>query len=162
LGPSRNILKKEISRYNHNMSHPRYPRSAYEKTHGLVYFARMIDKIRLHHAGDLPKAYFPYLGEGFDGRCCRFLAIDYDALQERVLKGGSNEDILNWCFETGRHPTEEQIAIWNAFATKRGWRDEIDGGTEILEKHKAEADLKHRTDIVTFFDFYDVDEKRRP
>jgi hypothetical protein len=144
------------------MSQPRFPRSAYEKTHGLVYFARMVDKIRLQASDDLPEEYHSYLGEGFDGRCCRFLAVEYPQLRERVLKGGSNEDILDWCFSEGRHPTDEQIAIWNAFATKRGWRDDIDGGTEILEKHKATAGLEHRHDLVTFFDFYDVDEKRRP
>jgi Domain of unknown function (DUF5069) len=30
-------------------------RSAYKKVDGIVYFARMIDKIRLHQAGMLPE-----------------------------------------------------------------------------------------------------------
>jgi Domain of unknown function (DUF5069) len=66
-------------------------RSAYEKVDGIVYFGRMIDKIRLHQAGKLPEDYLPYLGacasQAFDGRCCRFLQVDYSQLTEAV-KGG--------------------------------------------------------------------------
>ena len=44
---------------------------------GLVYFGRMLDKIRLHAAGQLPAAYQANLGDAqtyvLDGRCCRFL-----------------------------------------------------------------------------------------
>jgi len=59
-------------------------RSPYDTVAGIVYFGRMIDKMRLHAAGDLPADYHPFLGGAnpysFDGRCCRFLRIDYDAL----------------------------------------------------------------------------------
>jgi len=34
-------------------------RSPYDKVDGLVYFGRMIDKIRLHTAGKLPAEYVP-------------------------------------------------------------------------------------------------------
>ncbi len=34
------------------------PCSDYQKTRGLIYFARMLDKIRLHAAGQLPPDYF--------------------------------------------------------------------------------------------------------
>jgi len=36
-------------------------RSPYEKVGGIVYFGRMIDKIRLHEAGQLPPEYIEYL-----------------------------------------------------------------------------------------------------
>ncbi len=59
-------------------------RSPYELVGGLVYFGRMIDKIRLHSAGMLPAEYQALLGaansRSFDARCCRFLQIDYPAL----------------------------------------------------------------------------------
>jgi len=75
----------------------RPPRSAYDRVGGLVYFARMLDKIRLHAAGRLPEAYHKNLGIGFDGRSVRFLHVDYPALRDRVLLGGTDEEILQWC-----------------------------------------------------------------
>jgi gluconokinase len=44
------------------------PRSPYDALRGLVYFPRMLDKIRIHAAVGLPEAYIAPLGEGFDGR----------------------------------------------------------------------------------------------
>ena len=52
------------------------PRSPYDLTGGLVYFARMLHKIRLHNAKQLPTDYHEHLGKGMDGRCCRFLGIE--------------------------------------------------------------------------------------
>jgi hypothetical protein len=139
-----------------------YPRSAYETVGGLVYFARMLSKIRLHAAGDLPADYHPNLGKAFDGRCCRLLKVDYPGLRARVLQGGTDEEILQWCFAQGRHPTEEEIVIWNGFMRKRGWRDEADGSTGELEAYKTRSHLAQRHDILTFFDYYEVDEGRKP
>jgi hypothetical protein len=138
------------------------PRSAYDRTAGLVYFARMLDKIRLHAAEALRADFHANLGAGFDARCCRLLGIDYGALRERVLAGGDDEEILAWCCATGVKPGEEQTLVWNKFMEKRGWRDEDDGSTQELEAYKAASGLAHRTDLVTFFDYYEVDEGRRP
>ena len=138
------------------------PRSAYDRTGGIVYFARMLQKIRLRAAGTLPPDYHANLGSGFDGRCCRFLGVDYAALRERVLAGGADDEILAWCFERGPRPNDEQILIWNKFMLKRGWRDEEDGSTQELQKYKASSGLADRDDILTFFDYYEVDEGRKP
>jgi len=138
-----------------------YPRSAYDQVGGIVYFARMMDKIRLFAAGELPADYYPNLGKGFDGRCTRFLKVDYAALRQRVLQGGTDEEILEWCFANGRRPGEEDILAWNSFMRKRGWRDE-ERITRELEDYKAKSGLAERTDILTFFDYYEVDEHRKP
>lgn len=139
------------------------PRSAYDRTGGIVYFARMLHKIRLRAAGTLSPDYHANLGAGFDGRCCRFLGVEYPALRERVLGGrGTDEDILAWCCEHGRRPTDEQVLIWNKFMTKRGWRDEDDGSSQELQRYKVGSGLAHRDDLVTFFDYYEVDEGRKP
>lgn len=45
-------------------------------------------------------------------------AAEYGRLVERTLQGGSNEEILEWCFNTGRRRDEEEIMIWNAFLSK--------------------------------------------
>ena len=45
---------------------------------------------------------------------------------------------------------------------KRGWRDEDAGSTQELGRYKASSGLAHRADIVTFFEYYEVDEGRKP
>jgi hypothetical protein len=128
-------------------------RSSYEKIGGIVFFGRMLDKIRLHAQGKLPVGY--NRGFGLDGRCFRFLHVEYAALVERTLQGGTDEEILGWCFQNGRRPNEEEIEIFNEFMTKRGWRDDA---SESLIKSKSESGFAHRDDIQTFFDFHKADE----
>ena len=132
-------------------------RSSYEKVGGIVYFGRMVDKIRLRFAGRLPEGY--NLGTKvwtwFDARCTRFLAVNYEALVERVLAGGTDEEILAWCFKQGRRPSEEEIEIWNEFMTKRGWRD---SSSAVLAEAKRVHGFAHRDDIQTAFDVHRADE----
>jgi hypothetical protein len=79
-----------------------------------------------------------------------------------VLQGGADDEILAWCFAQGRHPTEEEFLVWNSFMRKRGWRDEADATTQELENYKAKSGLAQRRDLLTFFDYYEVDEGRKP
>jgi hypothetical protein len=132
-------------------------RSPAVKVGGLGYFGRMLDKIRVHARGELPEEYQPNLGKGFDRKCVEFLRIDYAALAERVIEGGSDEEILAWCFERGRNPNEREIYFWNEFMRKCGWNDDI---SETLTRRKKEAGLADRTDIETMFQFIDADEGR--
>jgi len=137
------------------------PCSDYQETKDLIYFARMLDKIRLHAAGRLPPDYFVGVEDPtfFDSRCIRFLGINYDDLVERTLQGGSDEDILEWCFARGRKPSDEELSIWNAFISKRGWRDEA--STELAEAKKRSG-LGDRNDIQTWVDLHDAEEGRTP
>jgi len=134
-------------------------RSAYEEVGGIVYFGRMLDKIRLKARGELPADYNVGTREwyDFDSRCTRFLKIRYSALKARTLQGGSDLQILRWCFRNGRKPGREEIEIWNTFMRKRGW---MDGSSTGLESDKRAAGLEARADIVTWFDLFDADEER--
>jgi hypothetical protein len=134
-------------------------RSPHEKVGGLSYFGRMLDKIRLHAAAQLPLEYQANLGGGFDGRCVQLLWIDYSALRARVLQGGDDEEILDWCYSQGRKPSAEEMEVWNEFMRKRGWNDEA---TPILHRRLQEGGFEHRTDIQTMFDYIDLDEERDP
>ena len=134
-------------------------RSPSEKVGGLFYFARMLDKIRLHARGKLPSDYHANLGEGFDEKCVKFLSVDYDGLVERVKQGGTDEEILDWCFTIGRKPTADDIYVWNEFMRKRGWNDEV---SEMVLRRKAEGGMTDRSDIQTSFQFIDADEGRLP
>ena len=66
------------------------PISAFISVGGLLYFARMLDKIRKHSRGELREDFHEMLGSGFDGRCCRFFRVDYAAVKARTLKGGTD------------------------------------------------------------------------
>jgi Domain of unknown function (DUF5069) len=134
-------------------------RSPSEKVGGLFYFGRMLDKIRLHARGELPLDYHENLGKGFDEKCATFLQIDYDQLVERVKRGGSDEEILQWCFSVDREPSENELYVWNEFMRKRGWNDEVSG---TLKRRKQEAGMSDRSDIETAFQFIDADEGRLP
>lgn len=134
-----------------------YPRSPFDKTGGIVYFARMLDKIRLHAAGELSADYTENLGTAFDERCTNFLHVAYADLAAQVKAGLDDEAALQWAFEHGRKPSDEEIEIWNDFMRKRGWNDEA---SARLKFRLEEANLIHRTDIQTMFHFIDVDEGR--
>jgi len=133
-------------------------RTSYDKVGGIVFFGRMLDKIRLHAAGKLPAGY--NLGAAdwnwFDARCTRFLGVDYQALAARVLAGGTDQEILEWCFQQGRRPSAEDIEIWNGFMAKHGWRDE---SSEALARAKRDRGFADRDDIQTWFDFHRADEE---
>lgn len=134
-------------------------RSPYLKVGRLVYFGRMLDKIRLHAAGQLPVAeYGENLGIGFDGRCCNFLRIKYDELKARVLAGGTDEQLLAWAHEKGGARTDEECEVWNGFMMKRGWRDAAAGNLANRIKQSA----LESAPIMTMFDYLDFDEGRDP
>ena len=134
-----------------------FPKSAAAEVSGLRYFARMLDKIKVHAKGELPADYQPNLGKGFDKYCINFLGINYEQLVERVKQGGSDEEILQWCFSVGRKPSDDEIYIWNEFMRKRGWNDEA---SETLKRRKKEAGMAGRSEIETMFTFIDADEGR--
>ncbi|HUR58948.1 MAG TPA: DUF5069 domain-containing protein [Opitutaceae bacterium] len=134
------------------------PVSAYVQVGGLYWFARMCDKVRKAARGELHERHVPFLGKGMDDRLCRFLRVDYKAVHARVLAGDDDQAVLAWCQAKGRGIDDNDVLIWNQFASKRGWRDET---TAALEADKAKSGFVHRADLVTFFDFYDVDEGRR-
>jgi hypothetical protein len=132
-------------------------RSPGEKMGGLVHFGRMLDKIRLDARGELPADYQPNLGKGFDAKCCAFLHLDYDELAERVKRGATDGETLDWAFTTGRRPSDDEITMWNEFMRKFGWRDHA---AEILARRKREAGMEDLADIETMFQFIDADEGR--
>ena len=119
----------------------------------------MLDKIRLHAKGELRSDYHANLGKGFDEKCVKFLRVDYDEVVERVKQGGTDKEMLDWCFIVGRKPTEDDIYVWNEFMRKVGWNDEV---SEMVVRRKAEAGMTDRSDIQTSFQFIDADEGRLP
>ena len=134
-------------------------RSCHDAVGGLVYFGRMLDKIRLHAQDKLPPDYTENLGSGFDSRCCNLLHVKYEDVVARVKLGGMDEDVLEWCFEQGRKPTDEELETWNDFMRKRGWNDAV---SQRLTQRVKELSPQWVGKIHTFFDYIEVDEGRPP
>jgi hypothetical protein len=124
----------------------------------MFYFARMCSKIRLHAQGRLPEDYHGMLGQGFDGRTCRYLGVSYEDLRARVLAGDSDAAALDWCFVRGGALTDEETLIYNSFMSKRGWRD--DETDAYIPDMIRQLGLPDDGRIVTDFDLIETDEGR--
>ena len=89
-------------------------RSPFEQVNGLVYFGRMLDKMRLAAAGELPPDWDAARGTkhktSFDSRCCRFLQIDSAVLEAETLKRDKTDaELLVWAFQCGQQQTETKL-----------------------------------------------------
>jgi gluconokinase len=133
-------------------------RSPREKVGGICYFGRMIDKIRLHLEDALPEEYNANFGQirSLDGWLSGFLNLTHRAVVDRVRQGGTDEEILEWCFVQGFRPNETQIHIWNRFAEKLGWRDSA--GATVARVKQAVGPAA--AGVETIFDCLESDEHR--
>lgn len=137
-------------------------RSCYAKVGRLVYFGRMLDKIRLHAAGKLPASHVTNLGEGqalwFDARCCLFLGVPYAEIKARTLSGGNDGEILAWAEARGTPRSDHDCVVWNRFMVKLGWRDDR---SAKLRERVVEFGLSAHP-VETIFDLIEYDEGRDP
>lgn len=137
-------------------------RSPYQKVGRLVYFGRMLDKIRLQQQGRLPSDYQANYSDAnpnvFDARCCRFLGVQHAQIVEQVATGKSDGDVLAWCESKGAKRTDEECDIWNNFMMKRGWRDDA---SQRLKERAIACGVADKG-VDTFFDLIDADEDRDP
>lgn len=134
------------------------PRSPYEKIGGLYYLGRSIDKIRLKQAGQLREDFYELMGKGFDARIMGYLELDYGKFAAFVQSSASDEQCGEYCRQHGRPLNDLTTLIWNDFSSKRGWQD---SATDLLAKFKAESGLAARNDLMTLFEYWEVDEGRK-
>ncbi|CAI4033074.1 hypothetical protein DNFV4_03506 [Nitrospira tepida] len=105
-----------------SMDAPLYPRSPKVLLGGLAHLARLIDKIRLRHAGLIQD--YHYLTTGFDKSLIELLSIDAQAFKQRVLAGGTDEDLLEWVRTCGRTLSEAETRLWTGKVLTAGPADE--------------------------------------
>jgi len=89
---------------------------------GLAHLGRLIDKIRLRHAGHIQD--YNYLTVGFDKYLLEFLNVNGQELEQRVLQGGTDEEILCWITSRGRQFSADEIRTWNDRILAGGPKDE--------------------------------------
>src|SRR5438128_10023471 len=104
------------------MSERKYPKSPKEMTKGMMYFPRMLDKIRLHLKSDLQEDYADNFGRPgtADGACTNFLRVHHRELVKRAKQGGTAAELLGWCLEKGRRLNEAAWFACSRFATQLG------------------------------------------
>lgn len=144
------------------MTQSMYPRSPKALLGGFAHLGRLIDKIRLRHAGQIQD--YNYLTVGFDQYLIDFLGIDAQAFEQRVLVGGTDEELLAWVQSNGRLNTTEQIEQWSRLLLASKPKDEE-------AKRRYQARLQDIADkrgvpvsalspITTWADAIDLDEGR--
>jgi hypothetical protein len=104
------------------MTRQNFPRSPKALLGGIAHLGRFIDKIRLRHAGHIQD--YNYITVGFDKYLADFLAIDAKAFEQRVLAGGTDEELLAWVRIHGRKPSDQEIFQWSQGLLASGPKDE--------------------------------------
>ena len=99
-----------------------YPRSPKAVLGGIAHLGRFIDKIRLRHEGKIQE--YNYITVGFDKFLIEFLQIDPKTFEQRVLAGGTDEDLLGWVKANSRKPSEQEIAQWSQGLLSSGPKDD--------------------------------------
>ena len=99
-----------------------YPRSPKSLLGGIAHLGRFIDKIRLRHAGQIQD--YNYITVGFDKYLIDFLRVDPKAFEQRVLAGGTDEQLLAWVVAHGKPLTSEEIAQWSQGLLSSGPKDD--------------------------------------
>lgn len=99
-----------------------YPRSPKALLGGIAHLGRFIDKIRLRHAGHIQD--YNYITTGFDKYLIEFLGIDAQAFEQRVLAGGTDEELLDWVKANGKPVTEAEIRLFSRNLLKSEPKDD--------------------------------------
>jgi hypothetical protein len=105
-----------------SMAQQMYPRSPKALLGGIAHLGRFIDKIRLRHAGKIQD--YNYITVGFDKYLVDYLRIDPKAFEQRVLAGGTDDELLAWVVAHGKPLTPEEISQWSQDLLASGPKDD--------------------------------------
>ena len=104
------------------MANSPYPRSPKTLLGGIAHLGRFIDKIRLRNAGQIQD--YNYMTVGFDKYLVDFLGIDAKAFEQRVLAGGTDEELLAWVHANGKPVTEAEVRLFSRNLLKAEPKDD--------------------------------------
>lgn len=141
---------------------PTYPRSPKVLLGGIAHLARLIDKIRLRHAGLIQD--YNYVAAGFDKYLLEFLRIDPQEFEQQVLRGGSDEALLAWVTSHGRPLSQEDMTGWTKGLLASGPKD--DNARQRFQTRLADVAAKRGVSVeslpkaTTWVDVIELDEER--
>lgn len=130
-----------------------YPRSIRERLAGYVHLARMIDKCRAFQAGMQGDYIYPC---PLDEQLLRFAGISSEEFS-REVQAKTDREIADWFRTRAAAHTPSEIEAWNDMMLTIGPNTE-DKWT-YFKKTRDGIDPR-RTDITTWADLLDLDEKR--
>ncbi len=104
------------------MTQQTYPRSPKALLGGIAHLGRFIDKIRLRNAGKIQD--YNYITVGFDKYLIEFLGIEAKAFEQRVLAGGTDEELLASVHAHGRQLSEQETTQWSQDLLARSPNDD--------------------------------------
>ncbi|WP_447986226.1 DUF5069 domain-containing protein [Nitrospira sp. Nam74] len=139
-----------------------YPRSPKVLLGGLAHLGRLIDKIRLRHAGQIQD--YNYLMAGFDKYLLDLLGLTGEVLERRVLQGGTDDDIVLWVKSHARPLSDEDIRQWNDRIVTSGPQD--DAACQRFQGRLREVAAKRGVTVdalpavATWADVIELDEGR--
>jgi hypothetical protein len=144
------------------MTQQSYPRSPKAPLGGIAHLGRLIDKIRLRHAGQIQD--YNYITVGFDQYLVEFLGIDAKSFEQRVLAGGTDEELLAWVGANGRKPSEQEIAQWTQVLLASGPKDDaahrrFQGCLQDIANKRGVA-VSSLPSVTTWADVIELDEER--
>jgi hypothetical protein len=128
---------------------PRGPRA---QTAGIVFTARVVDKLRASLPGGEPNGYFPFTG--FSELWAYYTGIDLHELQGVVARAASEPEVEAWIAERTAHVDKAKInGKMERFESSR-MSDEM---RELFERSYP-ADLRERHAVL--FDLFEADDAR--
>ena len=144
------------------MTQQSYPRSPKALLGGIAHLGRLIDKIRLRHAGQIQD--YNYITVGFDKYLVDFLGIDAKAFEQQVLAGVTDEELLAWVKANGRKPSDIEIAQWSHGLLASGPKDEaarqrFQGRLQDIATKRGVA-ASSLPSVATWADVIELDEER--
>lgn len=125
---------------------------------GWMHLPRFIDKIRLHFAGKLHPDYQPNFCKGFDGRWLEAAGVDAKLFLDVVRNSITDGQVCDWALKNANKPESVKAALRERLLNYPK-KDDPEMQAR-LKMRKEQAGLAHRTDIQSFVDFIDADEKR--
>lgn len=135
-----------------------YPRSPRETMAGWTYLPRYVDKIRLHLAGRLHPDYHDNLGKGFDGFWLKSAGVTHEQMVEVVKNSITDGQVCDWVRRNVVKTDADKSVHADYVLSHPRATDET--AVARLQMRKEQSGLAHRTEIKTFADYIDADEKR--
>jgi hypothetical protein len=135
-----------------------YPRSCRETLDGWMHLPRYVDKIRLHLAGRLSPDYQGNLGKGFDGMWLKAAGVTHEQMVAVVKNSITDGEVCDWVRQNVKKTAAEKAAHAQDQLSRP--KPDDPAAQERFKLRLKESGLEHRTDLKTFVDYIDADEKR--
>jgi hypothetical protein len=144
------------------MTQQTYPRSPKALLGGIAHLGRFIDKIRLRNTGQIQD--YNYITVGFDKYLMDFLGIDAKAFEQRVLAGGTDEELLTWVKANSRKSSDLEITQWSQALLASGPKDDaarqrFQGRLKDIATKRG-VTVSSLPSVTTWVDVIELDEER--